>query len=129
MVDVFQVKQADALTKKQEERNKAFVPPKEKPLMKKTTKGNNSHSSEAQGGTVTTRLTSVPLDFLCRSPRRREAGHRSHQGQSEKSQNEKAWSSTGEPICSLHRLHGQEEEEKDKRQRLAAVNRHIWTCL
>ncbi|TDG96898.1 hypothetical protein EPR50_G00233940 [Perca flavescens] len=32
------VKQAEALTKKQEERNKAFIPPKEKPLMKKTTK-------------------------------------------------------------------------------------------
>ncbi|XP_008399597.1 KRR1 small subunit processome component homolog [Poecilia reticulata] len=28
------VKQAEALTKKQEERNKAFIPPKEKPLMK-----------------------------------------------------------------------------------------------
>lgn len=34
-----QVKQAEVLTKKQEERNKAFIPPKEKPLMKKTTKG------------------------------------------------------------------------------------------
>ncbi|PWA14650.1 hypothetical protein CCH79_00014353 [Gambusia affinis] len=32
------VKQAEALTKKQEERNKAFIPPKEKPLMKKTAK-------------------------------------------------------------------------------------------
>ncbi|XP_030296336.1 KRR1 small subunit processome component homolog [Sparus aurata] len=32
------VKQAEALTKKQEERNRAFIPPKEKPLMKKTTK-------------------------------------------------------------------------------------------
>ncbi|KAL6117067.1 krr1 [Pungitius sinensis] len=32
------VKQAEALTKKQEERNKAFIPPKEKPLMKKTNK-------------------------------------------------------------------------------------------
>ncbi|XP_037616699.1 KRR1 small subunit processome component homolog [Sebastes umbrosus] len=32
------VKQAEALTKKQEERNKAFIPPKEKPLMKKTSK-------------------------------------------------------------------------------------------
>lgn len=34
-----QVKQGEALTKKQEERNKAFIPPKEKPLMRKTTKG------------------------------------------------------------------------------------------
>ncbi|KAM8910563.1 KRR1 small subunit processome component homolog, partial [Spinachia spinachia] len=32
------VKQAEALTKKQEERNRAFIPPKEKPLMKKTNK-------------------------------------------------------------------------------------------
>ncbi|XP_037317557.2 KRR1 small subunit processome component homolog [Pungitius pungitius] len=32
------VKQAEALTKKQEERNKAFIAPKEKPLMKKTNK-------------------------------------------------------------------------------------------
>ncbi|KAM3587518.1 uncharacterized protein V6R79_007833 [Siganus canaliculatus] len=32
------VKQAEALTKKQEERNKAFIPPKEKPFMKKATK-------------------------------------------------------------------------------------------
>uniref|UniRef100_A0A3Q3JER1 KRR1 small subunit processome component homolog n=1 Tax=Monopterus albus TaxID=43700 RepID=A0A3Q3JER1_MONAL len=32
------VKQAEALTKKQEERNKAFIPPKEKPLMKQITK-------------------------------------------------------------------------------------------
>lgn len=29
------------MTKKQEERNKAFIPPKEKPLMKKTSKGGN----------------------------------------------------------------------------------------
>lgn len=36
-----QVKQAEALTKKQEERNKAFIPPKERPLMKKTTKGSD----------------------------------------------------------------------------------------
>lgn len=34
-----QAKQAEALTKKQEERNKAFIPPKEKPLMKKSAKG------------------------------------------------------------------------------------------
>ncbi|XP_029017739.1 KRR1 small subunit processome component homolog isoform X3 [Betta splendens] len=32
------VKQAESLTKKQEQRNKAFIPPKEKPLMKKTGK-------------------------------------------------------------------------------------------
>lgn len=32
------MKQAEALTKKQEERNKAFIPPKEKPLMKKSAK-------------------------------------------------------------------------------------------
>uniref|UniRef100_A0A8C3B447 KRR1 small subunit processome component n=1 Tax=Cyclopterus lumpus TaxID=8103 RepID=A0A8C3B447_CYCLU len=38
-LDLIKVKQAEALTKKQEERNKAFIPPKEKPLMKKTNKG------------------------------------------------------------------------------------------
>ncbi|XP_034381955.1 KRR1 small subunit processome component homolog isoform X1 [Cyclopterus lumpus] len=37
-LDLIKVKQAEALTKKQEERNKAFIPPKEKPLMKKTNK-------------------------------------------------------------------------------------------
>lgn len=41
IVPFYQVKQAEAQTKKQEERNKAFIPPKEKPLMKKTTKGIN----------------------------------------------------------------------------------------
>lgn len=35
------MKQSEALTKKQEERNKAFIPPKEKPLLKKSTKGRN----------------------------------------------------------------------------------------
>ncbi|XP_042259097.1 KRR1 small subunit processome component homolog [Thunnus albacares] len=37
-MEEIKVKQAEALTKKQEERNKAFIPPKEKPLMKKTAK-------------------------------------------------------------------------------------------
>uniref|UniRef100_A0A7N8YMJ0 KRR1 small subunit processome component n=1 Tax=Mastacembelus armatus TaxID=205130 RepID=A0A7N8YMJ0_9TELE len=37
-MEEIKVKQAEALTKKQEERNRAFIPPKEKPLMKKTTK-------------------------------------------------------------------------------------------
>ncbi|XP_071396676.1 KRR1 small subunit processome component homolog [Centroberyx affinis] len=37
-MEEIKVKQAEALTKKQEERNKAFIPPKEKPLMKKTNK-------------------------------------------------------------------------------------------
>ncbi|KAM8740071.1 KRR1 small subunit processome component homolog [Acanthopagrus schlegelii] len=37
-MEEIKVKQAEALTKKQEERNKAFIPPKEKPLMKKSTK-------------------------------------------------------------------------------------------
>uniref|UniRef100_A0A8D3CKG5 KRR1 small subunit processome component n=1 Tax=Scophthalmus maximus TaxID=52904 RepID=A0A8D3CKG5_SCOMX len=37
-MEEIKVKQAEALTKKQEERNKAFIPPKEKPLMKKTIK-------------------------------------------------------------------------------------------
>ncbi|XP_030576011.1 KRR1 small subunit processome component homolog [Archocentrus centrarchus] len=37
-MEEIKVKQATALTKKQEERNKAFIPPKEKPLMKKTSK-------------------------------------------------------------------------------------------
>lgn len=44
IVPLPQVKQAEALTKKQEERNKAFIPPKEKPLMKKTTKGRNEET-------------------------------------------------------------------------------------
>ncbi|XP_041637143.1 KRR1 small subunit processome component homolog [Cheilinus undulatus] len=37
-MEEIKIKQAEALTKKQEERNKAFIPPKEKPLMKKSTK-------------------------------------------------------------------------------------------
>lgn len=37
-MEEIKVKQAEALTKKQEERNKAFIPPKEKPLLKKTSK-------------------------------------------------------------------------------------------
>ncbi|CAK6959970.1 KRR1 small subunit processome component homolog [Scomber scombrus] len=37
-MEEIKVKQVEALTKKQEERNKAFIPPKEKPLMKKTVK-------------------------------------------------------------------------------------------
>uniref|UniRef100_A0A3B3ZDE0 KRR1 small subunit processome component n=1 Tax=Periophthalmus magnuspinnatus TaxID=409849 RepID=A0A3B3ZDE0_9GOBI len=35
------VKQAEALTKKQEERNKAFIPPKEKPLLNKANKASS----------------------------------------------------------------------------------------
>lgn len=45
IVPLSQVKQAEALTKKQEERNRAFIPPKEKPLMKKTAKGRNEETS------------------------------------------------------------------------------------
>ncbi|RVE73495.1 hypothetical protein OJAV_G00049740 [Oryzias javanicus] len=37
-MEEIKLKQAEALTKKQEERNKAFVPPKEKPLLKKSVK-------------------------------------------------------------------------------------------
>uniref|UniRef100_A0A3Q3NL71 KRR1 small subunit processome component n=1 Tax=Labrus bergylta TaxID=56723 RepID=A0A3Q3NL71_9LABR len=37
-MEEIKVKQAEAMTKKQEERNKAFIPPKEKPLMKKSIK-------------------------------------------------------------------------------------------
>ncbi|XP_070709993.1 KRR1 small subunit processome component homolog [Pempheris klunzingeri] len=37
-MEEIKVKQAEALTKKQEERNRAFIPPKEKPLLKKSTK-------------------------------------------------------------------------------------------
>ncbi|XP_044042926.1 KRR1 small subunit processome component homolog [Siniperca chuatsi] len=37
-MEEIKVKQAEALTRRQEQRNKAFIPPKEKPLMKKTTK-------------------------------------------------------------------------------------------
>ncbi|XP_072233777.1 KRR1 small subunit processome component homolog [Leuresthes tenuis] len=37
-MEEIKVKQAEVLTKKQEERNKAFIPPKEKPLMKKSAK-------------------------------------------------------------------------------------------
>lgn len=39
-----QAKQAEAQTKKQEERNKAFIPPKEKPLLKKSAKGNRTEA-------------------------------------------------------------------------------------
>lgn len=38
-VFLFKVKQAEALSKRQEERNKAFIPPKEKPVVKKDKKG------------------------------------------------------------------------------------------
>lgn len=31
---LMQAKQAEAISKKQEERNKAFIPPKEKPIVK-----------------------------------------------------------------------------------------------
>lgn len=41
-----QVKQAEVLSKKKEERNKHFIPPKEKPLMKKSTEGKD----ESEGG-------------------------------------------------------------------------------
>uniref|UniRef100_A0A4W5MUM3 KRR1 small subunit processome component n=1 Tax=Hucho hucho TaxID=62062 RepID=A0A4W5MUM3_9TELE len=37
-MEEIKVKQAEALTKRQEERNRAFIPPKEKPVMKKTNK-------------------------------------------------------------------------------------------
>nr|XP_020505166.1 KRR1 small subunit processome component homolog [Labrus bergylta] len=37
-MEEIKVKQAEAMTKKQEERNKAFIHPKEKPLMKKSIK-------------------------------------------------------------------------------------------
>ncbi|KAG7454679.1 hypothetical protein MATL_G00262380 [Megalops atlanticus] len=37
-MEEIKVKQAEALTKRQEERNKAFIPPKEKPALKKTKK-------------------------------------------------------------------------------------------
>lgn len=42
-VCVSKVKQAEVLTKRQEERNRAFIPPKEKPVMKKTNKGKMNH--------------------------------------------------------------------------------------
>lgn len=37
-MEEIKVKQAEALTKKKEERNKAFIPPKEKPVIKKSNK-------------------------------------------------------------------------------------------
>ncbi|XP_055772025.1 KRR1 small subunit processome component homolog [Salvelinus fontinalis] len=37
-MEEIKVKQAEASTKRQEERNRAFIPPKEKPVMKKTNK-------------------------------------------------------------------------------------------
>ncbi|XP_053718232.1 KRR1 small subunit processome component homolog [Synchiropus splendidus] len=37
-MEEIKVKQAEAVTKKQQQRNQAFVPPKEKPLLKKTSK-------------------------------------------------------------------------------------------
>lgn len=48
IVTLSQVKQTEALNKKQEERNKAFIPPKEKPLMKKTTKGRNERTNQSK---------------------------------------------------------------------------------
>uniref|UniRef100_A0A674MD60 KRR1 small subunit processome component homolog n=1 Tax=Takifugu rubripes TaxID=31033 RepID=A0A674MD60_TAKRU len=38
-MEAIKVKQAEVLSKKKEERNKHFIPPKEKPLMKKSTEG------------------------------------------------------------------------------------------
>uniref|UniRef100_A0A665VMU3 KRR1 small subunit processome component homolog n=1 Tax=Echeneis naucrates TaxID=173247 RepID=A0A665VMU3_ECHNA len=59
-MEEIKVKQAVALTKKQEERNKAFIPPKEKPLMKKTTKGIDE-------GTLTLTLHSTKTALMCLS--------------------------------------------------------------
>ncbi|XP_077957189.1 KRR1 small subunit processome component homolog [Gasterosteus aculeatus] len=47
-MEEIKVKQAEALTKKQEERNKAFIPPKEKPLMKKTNKAPTEHKLDIE---------------------------------------------------------------------------------
>lgn len=65
----FQVKQAEALTKKQEERNKAFIPPKEKPLMK-SSKGKSNTDHRADQSATVTQLTSVPLPPVSQPPQK-----------------------------------------------------------
>ncbi|CAN9508069.1 unnamed protein product [Ophioblennius macclurei] len=47
-MEEIKVKQAEALSKKQEQRNKAFIPPKEKPLMKKTQKAPSESKLDIQ---------------------------------------------------------------------------------
>lgn len=67
-----QAKQAEALTKKQEERNKAFIPPKEKPLMKKSAKGRKKapHHLAKQIGVNWKRLTLITCSFPLQLPRK-----------------------------------------------------------
>lgn len=73
----FQVKQAEALSKKQQERNKAFIPPKEKPLLKKP-KGRKRGKRVLSDSCMKCEpvLITVPLFYY--SSFRKQAGHRSH---------------------------------------------------
>ncbi|KAM6895802.1 KRR1 small subunit processome component homolog [Xenentodon cancila] len=47
-MEEIKVKQAEALSKKQEERNKAFIPPKEKPLVKQTSKASTKQKLDIE---------------------------------------------------------------------------------
>ncbi|MEQ2204281.1 hypothetical protein XENOCAPTIV_010822 [Xenoophorus captivus] len=68
------VKQAEALSKKQEERNKAFIPPKEKPLMKKTAKADSCLSWNVKTWTLQRKLTSAQVStiFCSSTPKLKE---------------------------------------------------------
>uniref|UniRef100_A0A3P8WLE0 KRR1 small subunit processome component n=1 Tax=Cynoglossus semilaevis TaxID=244447 RepID=A0A3P8WLE0_CYNSE len=65
-MEEIKVKQTEALTKKQEERNKAFIPPKEKPLMMKSNKADTQLDIEAIKAKVqkakTKKLGAPPLN-------------------------------------------------------------------
>lgn len=60
------------LSKKKEERNKHFIPPKEKPLMKKSNEGKDEKRC------CDTMLENGHIHLLCHRSDRRQAGHQSH---------------------------------------------------
>ncbi|XP_078802929.1 KRR1 small subunit processome component homolog isoform X2 [Oryzias latipes] len=66
-MEEIKVKQAEVLTKRQEERNKAFIPPKEKPLMKKSAKASTEAKLDIEAikdkvrKAKTKRLGALPL--------------------------------------------------------------------
>uniref|UniRef100_A0A3P9HDK3 KRR1 small subunit processome component n=2 Tax=Oryzias latipes TaxID=8090 RepID=A0A3P9HDK3_ORYLA len=66
-MEEIKVKQAEVLTKRQEERNKAFIPPKEKPLMKKSVKASTEAKLDIEAikdkvrKAKTKRLGALPL--------------------------------------------------------------------
>uniref|UniRef100_A0A8C3B2A1 KRR1 small subunit processome component homolog n=1 Tax=Cyclopterus lumpus TaxID=8103 RepID=A0A8C3B2A1_CYCLU len=112
-LDLIKVKQAEALTKKQEERNKAFIPPKEKPLMKKTNKGTHGNTAEPEStASVSGPANPPPSPCFCHSSCRGQAGHRGHQGESEKSKDQETGRSSAEASAPRQQHHGQKEEEK-----------------